>query len=161
MRGRLDTGRVAVTGHSLGGAAALQAAARDRGFAAAVDIDGFPHGPAPRAIRQPVLALTHDVDQHSDPEYIDRLTKTLDVSRATSYRLTVPGSAHVTFTDAPLYLPPVPAVVGTQDRTEGPRITAATTLAFLDPILRAKSGSPADALSRYGGLTVHRPDAAR
>ncbi|MFD8637743.1 alpha/beta hydrolase family protein, partial [Streptomyces sp. NPDC059656] len=45
LTGRLDTGRAAVAGHSLGGAAALQAARQDRRFDAVVDLDGYPHGP--------------------------------------------------------------------------------------------------------------------
>lgn len=45
LTGRLDTGRVAVAGHSMGGAAALQAARRDRRFDAVMDLDGYPHGP--------------------------------------------------------------------------------------------------------------------
>ncbi|WP_425265297.1 alpha/beta hydrolase family protein [Streptomyces rubellomurinus] len=43
--GRLDTARAAVTGHSMGGAAALQAARQDPRFAAVIDLDGYPHGP--------------------------------------------------------------------------------------------------------------------
>ena len=42
LAGRLDLGRVAVAGHSLGGAAAVQAAALDDRFRSAIDIDGFP-----------------------------------------------------------------------------------------------------------------------
>lgn len=68
-------------------------------------------------------------------------------STATSYRLTAPGAAHLTFTDAPLYLPPLPSLVGSLDRTEGPRITAAAGLAFLDSTLRDAPGDPATALS--------------
>ncbi|MDX3526719.1 alpha/beta fold hydrolase, partial [Streptomyces sp. ID05-39B] len=45
LTGRLDGGRVAVAGHSMGGAAALQAARRDRRFDAVIDLDGYPHGP--------------------------------------------------------------------------------------------------------------------
>ncbi|WP_245193415.1 hypothetical protein [Amycolatopsis alba] len=41
----MDTGRVAATGHSLGGAAALQAVRNDHRFAAVIDLDGYPHGP--------------------------------------------------------------------------------------------------------------------
>ena len=40
----LDLGRVAATGHSLGGAAALRAATQDERIDAVVDLDGFPRG---------------------------------------------------------------------------------------------------------------------
>ena len=49
----------------------------------------------------------------------------LDLSTSPSYWLTVPGAAHLTFTDAPLYLPPVPALLGTLGRSAGPATLAA------------------------------------
>ncbi|MEU6061262.1 dienelactone hydrolase family protein [Streptomyces sp. NPDC047097] len=158
LTGRLDTGRVAVTGHSMGGAAALQAARQDRRFDAVIDLDGFPHGPASPSLHQPVLALTQALTPATDPQYPPRLTEALEHSTAPSYRLTVPGAAHLTFMDGPLYLPPVPSIVGSVGRTESPRMVAATTLAFLDSTLRQKAGDLAGALSAHGDLTVHRPE---
>ncbi|MFM9616078.1 alpha/beta fold hydrolase, partial [Streptomyces niveiscabiei] len=157
LSGRLDTGRVAVTGHSLGGAAALQAARRDGRFDAVIDLDGFPHGPAAPPLRRPTLALTQAITPDTDPQYLPRLTEALKSGAATTYRLTVPGAAHLTFMDGPLYLPPVPSVVGSLGRAESPRVVAAITLAFLDATLRHKPGDLAGVLSSYGDLTVHRP----
>ncbi|MFE2480135.1 alpha/beta hydrolase family protein [Streptomyces sp. NPDC059389] len=157
LTGRLDTARVAAAGHSLGGGAALQAAHQDPGFAAVIDLDGFPHDPSPRPFRQPALALTQAIGPDTDPDYLPRLTRVLGLSGATAYRLTVPGTAHLTFTDAPLYLPPLPSLVGSLDRTQGPRLAAAASLAFLDATLRDGGGDPAAALSAYGTLSVHRP----
>ncbi|MEV0200192.1 hypothetical protein [Nonomuraea sp. NPDC050691] len=154
LAGRLDTRRAAVTGHSLGGAAALQAARQDHRFAAVIDVDGFPRDPAPRPFHQPVLALVHDVEPGQEREYVDRLTRVIRLSTATGYRLTVPGSAHLTFTDAPLYLPPLPALAGSRGREDGPRVTAAATAAFLDATLRGAPGDPASTLSAYGELAV-------
>ncbi|MGW5849907.1 alpha/beta hydrolase [Streptomyces sp. NPDC055254] len=161
LTGRLDTGRVAVTGHSMGGAAALQAARQDPRFDAVIDLDGYPHGPASPSLHQPTLALTQAITPGTDPHYIPRLTEALKLSTATSYRLTVPGAAHLTFMDGPLYLPPAPSLVGSLGRTESPRIVAATTLAFLDTTLRHKAGDLADVLSAYGDLSVHHPDNSR
>lgn len=157
LTGHLDTSRVVAAGHSLGGAAALQAARQDPRFAAVIDLDGAPHDPAPQPFPQPVLALTQAIGPDTDREYIPRLTRVLGLGTATSYRLTVPGAAHLTFTDAPLYLPPLPSLVGSLDRTAGPRITAAASLAFLDSTLRDTPGYPATALSAYGTLVVHHP----
>ncbi|MFI0191554.1 alpha/beta hydrolase family protein [Streptomyces sp. NPDC017082] len=161
LAGRLDTGRVAVTGHSMGGAAALQAARQDRRFDAVIDLDGYPHGPASPALRRPALALTQAITPATDPDYLPRLTSALEHSTTTSYRLTVPGAAHLTFMDGPLYLPPVPSVVGSLGRAESPRVVAATTLAFLDATLRHRPVDLAGVLSAHGDLTVHRPDGTR
>ena len=110
---------------------------------------------------QPALALTQAITPETDPRYIPRLTKVLKLSTATSYRLTIPGAAHLTFMDAPLYLPPVPSLVGSLGRTESPRVVAAASLAFLDSTLRHKQGDLTDVLSTYGDLSVHRPGSDR
>ncbi|NEA51899.1 alpha/beta fold hydrolase, partial [Streptomyces sp. SID10815] len=161
LTGRLDTGRVAVTGHSMGGAAALQAARQDRRFDAVIDLDGYPHGPASPVLHQPTLALTQAITPETDPRYLPRLTGALRSSTTTSYLLTVPGAAHLTFMDGPLYLPPVPSIVGSLGRAESPHVVAATTLAFLDATLRRTPGDLAGALSAYGDLSVHHPDDRR
>ncbi|WP_205302737.1 alpha/beta hydrolase family protein [Nonomuraea montanisoli] len=179
LAGRLDTGRAAVTGHSLGGAAALQAAREDHRFAAVIDIDGYPRDPAPGPFPQPALALVHDIEPGQERDYVDRMTRVLGLSTAAGYRLTVPGTAHLTFTDAPLFLPPLPALVGSPDRDTGPRdtgsrdtgrpdtgrpdtgprdtgprVTADVTAAFLDATLRGAPGDLATTLSAYGRLTA-------
>ncbi|MFI2508657.1 alpha/beta hydrolase family protein [Streptomyces sp. NPDC018972] len=161
LTGRLDTGRVAVTGHSLGGGAALQAARQDLRFDAVINLDGYPRDPDLRSFHQPALALTQAISPETDARYIPRLTKVLELSTATSYRLTIPGAAHLTFMDGPLYLPPVPSIVGSLGRTESPRVVAATTLAFLDTTLRHKPGDLAGVLSAYGDLSVYRPGNSR
>ncbi|TDC32518.1 hypothetical protein, partial [Micromonospora sp. KC213] len=157
--GRLDTARAAATGHSLGGAAAMRAAQQDSRFTAVIDLDGGlnqDQGP----LRQPVLALTHAIEEQSDADYIARLSEVLQQGAATSYRLTVPGSAHLTFTDAPLYLPPLPAVVGSVGRTESVRMTTETCATFLDATLRGRSVDLPGTLSRHGDLRVYHPQPA-
>ncbi|MBP0450682.1 dienelactone hydrolase family protein [Kitasatospora sp. RG8] len=161
LSGRLDTSRAAVTGHSMGGAAALQAARQDHRFDAVIDLDGYPHGPASPSLDRPTLALTQAVTAATDPRYMPRLTEALKAGTTTSYRLTIPGAAHLTFMDGPLYLPPVPSIVGSLGRTESPRVVAAATLAFLDAVLRGEPGDLAGVLPAYGNLTVYQPDNSR
>lgn len=161
LAGRLDTGRAAAAGHSMGGAAALQAARQDPRFAAVVDLDGYPHGPLSPALARPVLALTQAVTASTDPRYLPRLAEALAAGTAPGYRLTVPGAAHLSFMDGPLYLPPVPSLVGSLGRAASVRVTAGATLAFLNAVLRPAPTDPAGALAAYGELTVHRPDGGR
>ncbi|MFE2280612.1 alpha/beta hydrolase family protein [Streptomyces sp. NPDC059454] len=161
LTGHLDTDRVAVTGHSMGGAAALQAARQDRRFGAVIDLDGYPHGPVSPSLQQPTLALTQAITPETDQRYLPRLTKALKLNTATSYRLTIPDAAHLTFMDGPLYLPPVPSMVGSLGRAESPRAVAVPTLAFLDATLRHKPGDLAGVLSAHGDLSVHRPGDGR
>ncbi|MEU1074682.1 MULTISPECIES: hypothetical protein [unclassified Streptomyces] len=160
LTGHLDVGRAAVTGHSLGGGAALQAARQDRRFAAVINLDGYPRDPALLPFHQPALALTQAIGTETDPRYLPRLTQVLKLSTSTTYRLTIPGAAHLTFMDAPLYLPPVPSMVGSLGRTESPHVVAATTLAFLDATLRHQPGDVAGVLATYGDLSVYRPGRA-
>ncbi|CAM5301765.1 Platelet-activating factor acetylhydrolase plasma/intracellular isoform II OS=Streptomyces glaucescens OX=1907 GN=SGLAU_32030 PE=4 SV=1 [Streptomyces glaucescens] len=145
----------------MGGAAALQAARQDHRFDAVIDLDGYPHGPTSPSLHQPTLALTQAITPETDPRYVPRLTEALKRSTATSYRLTIPGTAHLTFMDGPLYLPPVPSMVGSLGRARSRHVVAATTLAFLDTILRHKPGDLAGVLSDYGDLSVYRPDNSR
>lgn len=152
--GRLDTGRAAVTGHSLGGGAALQAAHQDPRFAAVIDLDGFPRDPDPQPFHQPALAVAHPAADRADRDYLTRLDHVLGLSTASAYRLTVPGTAHLTFTDAPLYMPPVPALVGSRGRVAAVRTTAGICAEFLDATLRqpVAAGGLAAALARHGDL---------
>ncbi|MEU2061235.1 hypothetical protein [Streptomyces sp. NPDC013455] len=161
LTGRLDTGRVAVTGHSIGGGSALQAARQDRRFDAVIDLDGYPYDPTSRSLHQPALALTQEITPDTDPQYLPRLTRVLKLNTETSYRLTIPGAAHLTFMDGPLYLPPVPSITGSLGRTESQHVVAAATLAFLDSTLRHEPGDLAAVLSAYGDLSVHPPGGSR
>jgi dienelactone hydrolase len=150
----VDTARAVAAGHSLGGGAALLAVREDPRFAAGVDIDGYPYGPDPQPFDRPVLALTGGRSEGS-PDYPERLERVLRASGGPSYRVTVPGAAHFTFTDAPLWLPPVPAIVGTLPRREGPRVTAAATAAFLDAALDGDAARARTDLARYGEVTAY------
>ncbi len=143
LAGRIDPDRVAVAGHSLGGAAALLAARRDPTFDAVIDLDGYPRDPSGAPYRQPVLALRHQPGGDESADYAERLTATLRQSRATGYLIMVPGTAHLTFTDAPLFLPPLPGLVGSLGRTGGLTITAEASADFLDATLIGDSTDPA------------------
>ena len=131
LGGHLDLQRVAAAGHSLGGAAALRVAADDQRVDAAIDVDGLPRtDPRPTV---PVLVLVAGRgtgDPENDAEYARRVQAVVAGSPGGSV-VTVPGAAHLTFTDGPLFLPPVPSLVGSLGRTGGVAEVSGRTLEFL------------------------------
>ena len=153
--GQLNTRLAAATGHSLGGAAALQAARQDHRFAAIIDLDGFPRDPVSAPLPQPILAVAHPLDSGESPAYLPRLTQVLKLSSKKSCLLTVPGTEHLTFTDAPLFLPPLPSLVGALGRSEGPQLTSNISAVFLDATLK-NEGGPGAHLSMYGDFSCYR-----
>jgi predicted dienelactone hydrolase len=153
LASRLDPDRMAVTGHSLGGAAAIQAALEDPAFDAVIDLDGFPRN-AVGALTAPLLVVVAGRgtgNPANDREYEVERRRVLDVAEAPSYELVVPNAAHLTFTDAPLFLPPVRSLVGAGGRTSGVETTSAITRAFLDTTLRGRAVVPMEAELRTTG----------
>lgn len=138
----LGNGQAVVAGHSFGGATAFTAITADERFAAAIDLDGGLGGALPAPYRQPVLAITSEA-YHGNPDYASRLDQALDAGTSTSYRLTIPGTDHFSFTDFALL---APAVV-----PDANRVAADASADFLAHVLR---GAPLD-LARYGELAVH------
>jgi predicted dienelactone hydrolase len=137
LAGRLDTDRAAVAGHSRGAAAALMMLADEPRFDAAIHIDGGlePTMPA-QPYDQPVLSITSPVSEADNPDYIPNLERVLDLGTGETDRIELAGAGHFSFTDAALYFPPLPSVLGTIGRTEGLRLTAGATTEFLDAQLR-------------------------
>jgi dienelactone hydrolase len=130
FRGRLARERIAVAGHSVGGAAALQAAAQDHRFRAAIDIDGMPRNGARPT--QPVLALTAG-DGTGNPQNDAEYDAALDeVIKNNGRRVTVPHTKHLSFTDAPFLLPDLPFLFGTTSPHNAYKTLTDETLAFLN-----------------------------
>jgi dienelactone hydrolase len=130
FRGRLAPERVAVAGHSVGGAAALQASAQDRRFRAAIDIDGMPRNGARPS--QPVLALTAGDgtgNPQNDAEYDAALE---EVVKSNGRRVAVANTKHLSFTDAPFLLPDLPFLFGTTSPQHAYQRLTDETLTFLN-----------------------------
>ncbi|QPP05380.1 hypothetical protein G4Z16_02105 [Streptomyces bathyalis] len=158
LAGRLDTERAAVVGMSAGGGGAFQAARTDERFSAVLTLDGNPYDAHPGPYDQPALALTQQMGLADNPRYIPDLKRVLKLSTTTGYLLTIPGTAHPTFTDAPLWMPPVPSLIGTHGRTEPNRIINELTLGFLDAELRGRPTDLPGLFSEHGELSVYDSD---
>lgn len=129
--------RIATAGHSIGGAAAILAASRDARVNAVIDIDGLPRGGAPTV---PVLALVAGEgtgSAESDARYDQALTEVLS---ACGTRVVVPGAQHLSFTDAALFLPPLPSLIGSEGRTAAIEAASRETNAFLDAVFKGQQG---------------------
>ncbi len=158
LTGRLNTDRAAVVGMSAGVGGAFQAARTDERFSAVIALDGYPYDGDPGSYDQPVLALTQQIGLEDNPRYPPALKRMLELSTTTGYMLTIHGTAHPTFTDAPLWMPTVPSLVGTLGRTEGNRIITEVTIGFLDAELRDQPTDLPGLLAEHGDLSIHDAD---
>jgi len=146
LQGHLDLTRVVAAGHSVGGAAALLTADRDRRVTAVVNLDGLPRGAAKPVVPVLTLVAGHWTGDAAGAErYAARLDATTSASRC-AFRLTVPGVAHLGLTDAALFLPPLPSLVGPRlswlaDRRAGISASSTATQVFLDHVLRGVGSS--------------------
>lgn len=153
--GRLDTRSIAAVGHSVGGAAAIQVAQHDSRIDAIIDLDGLPRNVVPQRFPQSMLAFVAGRgtgNEHNDATYRRTLTEVLRNSDGGGLCLTVDGASHLTFTDTPLIVPPLPSLIGSGGRRHGHDITSRATLIFLDSALRGKNGDITVPLSDFGNL---------
>jgi dienelactone hydrolase len=150
----IDTARVAAIGHSLGGAAALQACLSQPLFRACADMDGDVFGDVETSgVGKPILVLLSEPDQRGRPPARDsaeaaRRVRFARVGRERDSTWTaicalqrgVPcfvakllGTAHFSFTDAPFQIPSELRDVGaTLTPTEMHRAISERLLDFLD-----------------------------
>jgi predicted dienelactone hydrolase len=123
FRDRIDVSGVGMFGHSIGGVAAVQAAADDRRFLAVANLDGgdgeldtliqrgvgaplmliTKSGPTPQAATDKDLALwgmTRSRYQKLMDEVDKRRSAIRDRLRAPAYRVAIAGAKHMSFSDA-------------------------------------------------------------
>jgi predicted dienelactone hydrolase len=164
---RLDPARVAVVGHSMGGAAAFEAVRTDPRFVAGVNLDGTFQSGATTPVDRPFLLL--GADEHGRPgadRTWSRVWGQLDGRRDW---LSVAGTGHLSFTDYGVLSErlgqAVPgASAGAAPAVDALRLTRRVVRAFLDEQLTPRAPSLVDPavrherrIHRYGSPSVRGP----
>lgn len=165
LSGRLDTGHVAVIGHSFGGATAVAALDQDPRVTAAANLDGTFYGPLPdHSLRGPFLLLQSDyAETHHSQLFIQGNAALLNRSATPGVHYEIKRANHFSFTDAPLFFSPpgrwlLARIIGGE---RGPMETQAASAdilaAFLVGPLTGAPGDVAAAAARYDGVAAVRP----
>lgn len=156
----LDTTRIGMLGHSLGGAAALQGCRSELLFRACADMDGYPFGDVEQeGVGKPFLTLLSEPDHRHRPpprdsaeaarrEQFAKMGKERDsmwaaiverFPRVPSYVVVLRGTGHMSFSDAPFQAPTLLQDVGaTLSPSDMYRLTSDYLLAFFDHHLRGQ-----------------------
>jgi dienelactone hydrolase len=151
MHNALDLGRVALAGHSFGGAAAAEAMRLDQGVRAGINLDGTMYGRVvDTGLDRPFLLLGFDGHVEHDPTWTLFRTRS---ARTTTFEIA--GTAHMNFTDLPALFafrsPDEPREfleIGAIDPRRSTKIQTAFVRAFLDHHLRNKPTPLLDGPSR-------------
>jgi predicted dienelactone hydrolase len=146
--GRLDVQHVGLLGHSLGGAAALEACHLDARCAAAVNLDGWPYGSVVHAgLDRPLLLVLSEPGNNANTPAMQKSTRDLAAIFANvplGYQVRIRGARHFNFTDLALGFHPFArqlGVLGSTDGARGLRITSAYLAAFFDQTLKNRPSS--------------------
>ncbi|MDQ0937545.1 alpha/beta hydrolase family protein [Streptomyces turgidiscabies] len=152
---RLDPSRVALVGHSMGGAATFEALRTDPGFAVGVNMDGTVHTAGRTRVGKPFMLL--GAGEHGRPGVDRTWDRAWEDLSGWRRRFSVFGAGHLSFTDyAPLL-----ERIGRAGKSvtlpagDGSRITRELIVAFLDERLLNLFGPRLDAVEQ------HRPEVRR
>ena len=176
---RIESQRVAVIGHSFGGAAAMAAASEDPRVVAAANIDGTPYGDLPDSLQtQPLLLVQSDYAETRHGEmFLNGNAKLLACTSAGALRFEIARANHYSFTDLPFFFAPpgrwllAQGIGGARGPAQTQQATADILTAFLTgplagaAVLSAAQASDVEAAAaRYtgvvGGVVAHGEDCA-
>jgi predicted dienelactone hydrolase len=146
LAGHLDLHHVGIIGHSIGGATVVQVMTADPRFKVAVNLDGKLFGTQSAAhLKRPLLWIQSDGPQTT--EYTQGRDRLLTRLRDGGALLTILGSVHMGFTDAPAYLTPLgryavgPATgIGSISLGDMTSMTGDTISAFVGTALGVNNG---------------------
>ena len=129
----IDPARIAMAGHSIGGASALTTMLTDHRVDAGADLDGTFHPAPTRPLHRPFLMVgNEDHGRGSDPSPID----TWPQLRGRRQWLGVTGTTHNSFTDLAVLSDQAGAPIQTISGARASQITRAYVTAFFDEYLR-------------------------
>ncbi len=128
----IDPARIAMAGHSIGGASALATMLTDHRVDAGVNLDGSFHPAPTRPLRRPFLMVgNQDHGPGSDPSW----TGTWTQLRGARHWLGVTGTVHNSFTDLAVLSDQAGAPISTNSGARAGQITRAYVTAFLEKYL--------------------------
>jgi predicted dienelactone hydrolase len=145
LRGALDLNRVAMFGHSMGGATTVEAMHEDPRIQAGINLDGAVYGPVVTAgLNRPYLTMDDEL-KHGELDPTRRELWNNSTGWKREFRLL--GSSHLTFSDLEFMLSRaasvvtlgpgvVPAVIGTIDPARAFTVQSTYIDAFFDLHLR-------------------------
>ncbi len=149
--------KVAVIGHSFGGAVSAMVMSEDERVVAAANIDGTPYGELPdRRLTRPFLLLQSDLDEAPHgPLFHDGNGKLLANMTAPGYRYELKRANHYSFTDALFFVAAparwllTPVIGGSRGPAETQAATADLLAAFLAGPLTGVDGDVEAAARRH------------
>ncbi len=165
LRGsRLEASKVAVIGHSFGGAVSAMVLSEDPRVVAAANIDGTPYGDLPdRQLSRPFLLLQSDLDEAPHGAlFHEGNGKLLAAMTAPGFRYELKHSDHYGFTDAPFFIAPLgrwllaKAIGGARGPAATQVVTADILEAFLSEPLTGVAADVDAAAARHPNVSGGR-----
>ena len=120
LNGKLNLEKIAVGGHSYGGATAIHSAKTDKRIKTCFVLDGWinpiPKTTIEQGLQKPILSMGRPSWKESDyPDNYKLLNQLFSNSSSPSYNIIIKNTLHLDYTDIPLYSPIIKYVMDVGD----------------------------------------------